>query len=104
MAYMVTPSTQIVLNEKDRTKAILQNVAIILRTCQQSVPLFREFGLPMRFQDAPMNAALPTLIVEVREAIHDFEPRAEVLSVNFTQDNTGILYPEVEVDIIEQES
>ena len=70
MAYMVTPSTQIVLNEKDRTKAILQNVAIILRTCQQSVPMFREFGLPMRFQDAPMNAALPKENGEALQALY----------------------------------
>lgn len=104
MAYTVTPTAEIVLNQKDRTKAILQNVSIILRTCQQSVPLFREFGLPMRFQDAPMNAAIPTLIVEVREAIQEFEPRAEVLSVSFSQDSTGILIPEVEVNISEQES
>ncbi len=104
MAYIVTPSKQISLNEKDRTKAILQNVAIILRTCQQTVPLFREFGPPMRFLDAPMNAALPTLIVEVREAIAEYEPRAEVLSVDFSQDSSGVLIPKVEVDIIEQES
>jgi phage baseplate assembly protein W len=104
MSYKVTPSSSIVLNEKDRTKAILQNVAIILRTWQQSVPLYLEFGMPMRFQDAPMNAAIPTLIIEVREAIQTYEPRATLLSVNFSQDSKGILTPEVEVDINEPEA
>lgn len=104
MAYKVTPSSEIVLNETDRIKSILQNISIILRTCQGSVPLFPEFGLLMRFLDAPMNAALPILIIEVREAIQKFEPRAELLSVNFIHDESGVLIPEVEVDILEQES
>lgn len=104
MSYKVTPSRDLVLNETDRIKSILQNISIILRTPQESVPLFREFGLPMRFLDAPINAAIPTLIIEVREAIQKFEPRADVLSVSFTQNKDGILIPEVEVDILEQES
>lgn len=104
MSYKVTPSTSIILNEKDPTKAILQNIAIILRTVQQSVPLYRGFGMAMRFQDAPMTAAIPSLIIEVREAIQAYEPRATLLSVNFSQDSKGILTPEVEVDIIEPET
>lgn len=102
MAYTVRPqSGGLVLNQQDRTKSILQNIAIILRTCQQSVPLYREFGLPMRFLDRPMTAALPTLIVEVREAIQRYEPRVELLTVNVTQDASGVLTPEVEVEILE---
>jgi len=102
VSYRVTASTgRLVLNETNRVKSILQNVSIILRTCQETVPLFREFGMPMRFLDAPMNTAIPTLIVEVREAIQKYEPRAELLSVNFLHDASGVLTPEVEVDIVE---
>ena len=101
MVYKVTPSGAISLNEPDPIKAVLQNVSIILRTCQESVPMFREFGMPMRFVDAPVNAALPMLIVEVREAIQQYEPRAELLSVNFSHDISGVLTPVVEVTIRE---
>lgn len=102
MAYTVRPQNGgLVLNQPDTVRSILQNIGIILRTCQQSVPLYREFGLPMRFVDRPMTAALPTLIVEVREAIQRYEPRAEILSINVTQDQTGVMVPEVEVEILE---
>ena len=104
MVYKVTPSGAISLNEPDPVKSILQNVSIILRTWQENVPMFREFGMPMRFVDAPVNAALPTLIVEVREAIQKYEPRAELLSVDFTHDISGVLTPVVEVTILEPQS
>ncbi len=105
MSYTVRPSTGgLLLNQQDRVQSILQNISIILRTCQQSVPLYREFGLPMRFLDRPLTAALPTLIVEVREAIMQYEPRAEIVSINVTQDQTGVMTPEVEVEILEPQS
>ena len=104
MSYTVTASRRagIRLNEPDRTESILQNMSMILRTWQGDVPLFREFGLPMQFLDRPMNAAAPAMIVEIREAIQRYEPRAELVSVQFTQDPSGVLSPEVEVNIIDE--
>lgn len=102
MAYTVSTVKALTLNETDRTKSILQNISIILRTCMENVPLFRQFGMPYRFLDKPMNRALPILIMEVREAIEEYEPRVELLSVNFTQDASGVLIPEVEVEILEE--
>ena len=106
MAYTISGQTAMQsLNESDRTRSILQNISNILRTRQGTVPMFREFGLPMNFMDKPMPAALPTLIIEVREAIEQYEPRAELLSVNFVSNDKGELFPEVEVNILnEQES
>jgi hypothetical protein len=104
MSYTVSASRKsgIRLNEPDRVESILQNIAVILMTRQGDVPLFREFGLPMKFVDRPMNAAAPAMIVEIREAIQRFEPRAELVSVKFNQDAHGILSPEVEVNIIDE--
>lgn len=105
MSYRVAASAgRITLNEPDRVKSVLQNVSCILRTWQTNVPMFREFGLPMGFIDKPMPAASMALIVEVREAIRKYEPRADVLSVRFSQDNAGVLTPEVEVSIRGEES
>lgn len=104
MPYIVSASRRsaIRLNEPDRVESILQNLSLLLQTWQGSVPLYREFGLPMKFVDRPMNAAAPAMIVEIREAIQRFEPRAELISVKFKQDPSGVLTPEVEVNILNE--
>lgn len=105
MAYIVSASSSsaISLNETDRVASILQNIGILLRTWQGNVPLYREFGLPMQFLDRPMNVAAPALIVEIREAIQRYEPRAEIVSVSFKHDASGVLLPEVEVNILDEQ-
>lgn len=104
MKYTVTAeNAKLTLNEPDRVKSILQNIGIILRTRQGTVPLYREFGLPMQFLDRPASTALPATVIEIREAIARFEPRAELLEVNAVpgvrNDNTETMRLEVEVDI-----
>lgn len=91
------------LNEVDTARSVLQNVAMILATRQQTVPLYRSFGLPQKFVDKPIPAAKPLAIAEVKEAVEEFEPRATVLSVTFSEDtdNPGRLIPTVEVEIHE---
>ena len=61
MRYKVTAAdlTRVRLNESDTVTSVLQNIAIILSTRQGSVPLYREFGLPMRFLDKPIQIAKP---------------------------------------------
>lgn len=53
MSFRVSPQdlTRIRLNEADPVASVLQNIAILLTTRQQSVPLYRSFGLPMKFID-----------------------------------------------------
>ncbi len=107
MAYKVSAAklSEEVLNESDYVRSVLQNVSNILKTRQGTVPFFREFGLPMEFVDQPMQIAAPTLIIEVREALLKFEPRAELVDISFTSNEHGQLFPVVEVEIInEQES
>lgn len=103
MTYKVSAAdlSTIRLNEENMVAAVLQNIAIILRTRQGTSPLYREFGLPMAFLDRPMQAAKPMLVVEIKEAIERFEPRATVVEVTFSEDETtpGKLIPIVEVEI-----
>lgn len=105
MRYKVTAAdlTRIRLNESDTATSVLQNIAIILSTRQGSVPLYRGFGLPMRFLDKPVHIAKPIIVSEVKEAIEDFEPRAEFIDVTFQEDASapGRLIPTVEVEIHE---
>ena len=105
MIYKVSPRDlrSIKLNESDTVAAILQNIAIILSTRQQSVPLYRGFGLKMQFIDKPVSVARPMMIAEIQEAIMEFEPRATLLGVSFEIDENapGKLIPTVEVEINE---
>ncbi len=105
MTYKVTATdiSSIKLNETDRVQSVLQNIAIILSTRQGTVPLYREFGLPMRFLDKPIPAARTLLVAEVKEAIEAFEPRAKFIGITFSEDTSipGKVIPTVEVEINE---
>lgn len=105
MIYKVSAQdlSSIKLNESNTVASVLQNIAIILSTRQQSVPLCRAFGLPMQFIDKPVTVARSMMIAEIQEAIIEFEPRATLLGVTFDIDESvpGKLIPTVEVEINE---
>lgn len=106
MSYKVTAAdlNNLRLNETDPVKSVLQNVAIIIATRKGSVPLYREFGLSWAFLDRPIPAAKPMFFAEIKEAVEEFEPRAEVLNVTFAEDplTPGKLIPTVEVNIVNE--
>lgn len=105
MSYMVSSKNldSITLNESDPVRSVLQNIAIILSTRQLSVPLYRSFGLPMRFIDKPAAIARPLMIAEIKDAIEEYEPRATVKNVTFEEDEPGKITAIVEVEINAQE-
>lgn len=103
MKYTVSATNleHIQLNEKDRTKEILRNVAIIIATPKGSVPMYRSFGLDMSFLDKPMNAAKNMAVIPVREAIEGWEPRAVFKDITLYPDpsNPGKLTFTVQIEI-----
>jgi len=103
MSYLVNTkdNLEISLNEKNTVKSVLQNIKIILLTRQFSVPLYRDFGLPMQFLDRPLVASKALLITEIKDAISEFEPRAKILDIKVETDLSvpGKLNAIVEVDI-----
>ena len=103
MSYFVSTKDvdNITLNETDIVKSVLQNIRMILTTRRLSVPLYRDFGLQMQFLDRPMIAARLLLITEIKDAISEYEPRANILSINLEVDSDipGKLNATVEVDI-----
>ena len=100
MEYTVKPTSGLLkLNETDPVAAALQAVAVLLGTRQGEVPLFREFGLPQRFLDRPLNVARPVLLLEVKEALERFVPQVELLAVDLTADDGGRVQPVVKIRI-----
>lgn len=90
------------LIENDLHRSVLQNLAVLFGTRKGTVPMYRDFGLDMRFIDMPMEAAKTVLLAEAIEAVKKFEPRAEVISVRYESDEElkGTAKPIVEVMII----
>ncbi len=90
------------LGETDTVRSILQNIQCILRTRKGTIPLYREFGLEMAFVDKPLQIARQMMLVDVRENVEEFEPRAQVVDIRCRNDpsDPGRLIPVVEVKII----
>jgi len=98
-----TDLKNIKLTEKDTIQEVLRNVAIILATPKGSVPMYRDFGLDMRFLDKPMNVAKNMAVIPVREAIEKWEPRAAYKDMTLMPDpsSPGRLAFSVQIEIRE---
>ena len=94
------------LVENEEVVSILQDIALLLQTKKGTVPGYRDFGLPMRFLDRPLPAARALMFNEIKEAIEKYEPRAELVNIAYTVDETdpGKLIPTVEVNIRDEQS
>lgn len=108
MSYVISAADtlDLKLNETDTVKSVITNIGILLRTWQGTIPMFRDFGLPMRFLDRPLPAARALMFNEIKEAIEKYEPRAELVNIAYTVDETdpGKLIPTVEVNIRDEQS
>lgn len=96
-------SSDMTLIENELAKSVYQNILLILATRQGTVPMYREFGLPMEFIDKPIEVAKAILTREIYEAVERFEPRAVIKDISFVQDTTkpGKIAAILEVQITE---
>lgn len=85
--------------ETDEISSIKQNVALILNTKKGTIPMYREFGLPMEFIDKPMNVAETIATLEISEALETFEPRASLKDLQFKQSKDGRMSIQLEVTV-----
>lgn len=70
-------------------------LAMLYRTPEGSCPGDRAFGLSMDFLDCPADVARNQLALEVIEKTRRYEPRAEVLKIEYAQAPDGTLAPKV---------
>lgn len=106
MTYKVSDDVSALrLNEAEPVASVLQQVAVLLATRQGEVPFYREFGLPQKFLDKPVNVARPLLYLEVKEALERFVPQAELIGLEIIVDETqpGHVVPVVEVRVKDEQ-
>ena len=106
MSYIVRAYSlkKINLSTTTTVEDVLQNLAVIVSTPQQSVPLDRGFGMPQRYLDKPLPIANQLLVAEVLDAVEEYEPRAEIVDITFEIDESapGRLIPILEVNVLDE--
>lgn len=96
-----TDNYTLTLAQNEETASILQNIALLLNTKKGTMPMYREFGLPMEFIDKPIDVAETMAYLEVSDAIEEFEPRAMLKDVTLNKSSSGQIHITVEVSIDE---
>lgn len=91
--------SDLTLIENDEARSVAQNVLMIFGTRRGTIPMYRDFGLPMEFIDQPAPVVENILAAELREALEEFEPRASLKSVSVDYDEHGKMNATLEVDI-----
>ncbi|MBE6902241.1 MAG: hypothetical protein E7478_07180 [Ruminococcaceae bacterium] len=83
---------------KSIAEEIVQNVHMLLSSHKYDIPLAREMGLSSDGIGKPLPVAESLLYRDIMNLIEEYEPRAEVVRIEFEQDNiTGLIIPIVEV-------
>lgn len=73
---------------------VIQNIAIILDTIQNTCPMIRDLGLPGELYGRPLNVIENILVGYIYDQIEEFEPRALISQVTFEQEAlTGRIVP-----------
>lgn len=93
--------TDLRVNDTDSARAILRNIALILTTPKGTVPMYRDFGIDTNFLDKPPELAFTYMLPRVKEAIEEWEPRAQFVRMVRKFDEQGHLVPTVEVELNE---
>lgn len=84
------------------TDEIAQNIRVLLETVKYDVPLAREMGIDADYLHKPQPVAETLLYQSIADAIDTYEPRAELVGIEYTEDaESGAIMPVVEVEIIE---
>lgn len=83
---------------------VMQNLSLLIGTVKNSLPLAREMGLGSEYLHRPQNAAQALIIQDIYENAEAYEPRANILSVDFGADSaTGQTYITITAEVKEDE-
>lgn len=103
MRYTINNSSPVELSigEENEVYRLIQGIALLLSTKAGTVPMYRDFGLPMNFVGKPQEVAETLLFQEVSDAFEEFVPNAELIDtrLSYSDDNYGKTTIEAEVEI-----
>ena len=102
MSFKIDTAQEQPINLAPKTvyEEVIQNVWFLLSSIEYDIPLNREFGLKAAYIDKPIATATALATADIYDKIGEYEPRAEIISVEFTADyEKGILKPKVEVEV-----
>lgn len=89
-----------IFSQYDTVKSVIQNILLLLNTKRGSVPMHRDFGLPMEFVDKPHHVAEAIAVREITDAIEKFEPRAKLIDLKLSNGEQGepVISAEIAID------
>ncbi len=89
---------QIDLAPKNVYQEVLQNIALIIDTFENTCPMFREVGMPPQLIGRPLPVVENIIVGQLYEQIERYEPRAILGKVTFEENAfTGKLIPIIEI-------
>lgn len=81
-------------------KEVMQNLSLLISTVGFSLPLAREMGLGSEYLHRPQNAAQALIVQDIYINAESYEPRANILNVDFAADSaTGETYIKIEAEV-----
>lgn len=93
------------LNPPNVHQEVLQNVAVIVATYKNSVPMMRGFGIDNRVVHRPVPVAEDLIASQLYEQIEEYEPRAIVNQISFETDAlTGEVIPLIYIEGVEEDA
>ncbi|MCM1062019.1 MAG: hypothetical protein NC452_17265 [Eubacterium sp.] len=79
---------------------VMQNLSLLICAVKYSLPLAREMGLGSEYLHRPQNAAQALIVRDIHENAEAYEPRANILNVEFAADSaTGETYVKIEAEV-----
>lgn len=87
------------LQENNTVRSIIQNIALLLNTKKGTIPMYRDFGLPMEFIDKPIDVAETMAVLEISEVLEKFETRAKLKNLSLEKSKDGKMVIIVEVTV-----
>lgn len=102
MTYIIDTTKESVINLDPETvyEEVVQNLYFLYSSTEYDIPLDRGFGLSGTYIDKPIETAKALVTTNIYDKTEEYEPRAEIVSIEFKADHEkGILKPIVEVGI-----
>lgn len=87
----------------DKTaREVYRNLQVLYGTVAGEQALDREYGIDAEVQDIPQEEAKALLVAEYIRKTERYEPRAEVVSVEWIESDhkEGVLIPKVVIEIV----